>query len=171
MRQVGAVVSFVALALLFSQHAVLGQSQPSTTPPAPIGAPGAPYHLSSGALPHGQLLRVRTDEQSPPGCLAITGKPVPPTCEPCPPLWLGGPTIRCITLLRFKEESRGWALASYYAGEALVSGTGSTHPGATRTLWGTGWLAACPGVPTLPKQWLSARLGAWICGSGFMTRP
>jgi len=36
---------------------------------------------------------------SAPGCLMIVGKPTPPTCLPCPPLWLGGPTIRCVSRL------------------------------------------------------------------------
>ena len=131
MRQVAAVVSFLALALVLVPHAVLGQSQSSTVPPTSIGAPG-------------------TDEQSPPGCLAIAGKPLPRTCEPCPPLWFGGPTVRCITHLRFKEESGG-------------------KPGVARNSRDASWLRACPGVPTLPIESPSARLGAWICGSGFIT--
>jgi len=39
------------------------------------------------------------DEVSPPGCLIIVGKPTPQTCLPCPPLWLGGPSIRCVSRL------------------------------------------------------------------------
>lgn len=39
----------------------------------------------------------RGDEKSsPPGCVQIVGKPAPSTCLPCPPLWLGGPTVRCV---------------------------------------------------------------------------
>src|SRR2546426_569269 len=39
------------------------------------------------------------DEVSPPGCLIIVGEPTPPKCLPCPPPWLGGPTIRCVARL------------------------------------------------------------------------
>src|SRR2546428_4796804 len=44
------------------------------------------------------------DEVSPPGCLVIVGEPTPATCLPCPPLWFGGPTVRCVSRL---DSGRG----------------------------------------------------------------
>jgi hypothetical protein len=38
-----------------------------------------------------------TDDMSPPGCLQVIGQPAPTRCDPCPPLWLGGPSVRCIS--------------------------------------------------------------------------
>lgn len=50
----------------------------------------------------------------PPGCVQIVGAPPFPSCEPCPPLWLGGPTIRCIVkpspAIRFAPPALGFGV-------------------------------------------------------------
>src|SRR5438034_9376145 len=57
------------------------------------------FGSSLGAAAPNQSSLQATDKVSPPGCLVIVGESTPPTCLPCPPLWLGGPTIRCVARL------------------------------------------------------------------------
>lgn len=54
------------------------------------------------------------DAWSPPGCVEIIGAPAFSRCYPCPPLWLGGPTIRCIVnpspAVRFAPPALGFGV-------------------------------------------------------------
>src|ERR671937_1079631 len=130
MRPIAAVVSFVALGLMLSQHAEGSGSQPAAAVPA----------------------QIVNDKGSPLGCLAIVGKPLAATCQPCPPLWLGGPTVRCL------------AVARYYADRSRSSQTKSGFPSPAGKLPRTGWLARCPGLPTLAMQSPGAQLADLVCG-------
>jgi len=80
-----------------------------------------------------------SDKLSPPGCLVLVGKPPPAACLPCPPLWLGGPTIRCVLELRAPQSV-------------------SHRPP----------IATCPGVPLLLSPAVGSRLNGRLCGTGFM---
>ena len=57
------------------------------------------FGSSLGAAAPNQSSLQATYKVSPPGCLVIVGESTPLTCLPCPPLWLGGPTIRCVARL------------------------------------------------------------------------
>src|SRR5438128_3210345 len=57
------------------------------------------FGASLGAAAPSRLIPHAGDDVSPPGCLVIVGEPTPATCLPCPPLWLGGPTIRRVARL------------------------------------------------------------------------
>src|SRR5438067_6092481 len=107
------------------------------------------FGSSLGAAAPNQSSLQATDKVSPPGCLVIVGESTPPTCLPCPPLWLGGPTIRCVA--------------------RLPSAVGSF----TRTRDdrdGGFWFAACAGVPLLPPATARSRLNARLGGTGFAGR-
>lgn len=85
----------VGLQLLLSQSET---GAASSTPPA-------------GAITWGTA---RLDESGPRGCVQVVGAPPFPGCEPCPPLWLGGPTIRCLSkpspVVRFAPPALGFGV-------------------------------------------------------------
>ncbi|HEY9289344.1 MAG TPA: hypothetical protein VIT43_15125 [Candidatus Dormibacteraeota bacterium] len=74
---VSAAATLVALQLLLSQS---------------DGGAASPAHAAATA----GMSASADDAWSPPGCVEIVGAPAFSKCEPCPPLWLGGPTIRCV---------------------------------------------------------------------------
>src|SRR5207247_8953369 len=96
--------------------------------------------LRAGAPNHASLQA--TDKVSPPGCLVIVGESTPPTCLPCPPLWLGGPTIRCVA--RLPSDA---GLFSYRSA-ACLGAPCSALSGATRN----GRLVEC-----------ASEVGVWRC--------
>jgi hypothetical protein len=109
---VAGTVAFLVMQLLLSQ---------SDKGAASGAAPPASVKANTGSL----------DDWSPPGCVEVVGAPAFSKCYPCPPLWLGGPTIRCIA----KPSA-----AVHFAPPALGFGVllGRRCPGLPRWALGSG---------------------------------
>jgi hypothetical protein len=73
--------------------------------PSSVASAGA---VSGGpfAWSDARLGRAEQDENlSPTGCVEIVGKPLMRECLPCPPLWLGDPSIRCVAPVALRLTS------------------------------------------------------------------
>jgi hypothetical protein len=105
-----------------------------------------------------------SDETSPPGCVVVVGEPTPTTCLPCPPLWLGGPTVRCVDSIPTPDESPRaelfpplWATDSADLRAHLMQ---AAHSGGSR-------LVTCGGEPLPATSFTYLRSNALVCGGAF----
>jgi len=92
-----AVAAVASMAVIVAAVLSIG---PAPTPAKPVAVVTSPVRISPGAVvkKHLRHLGVPSDSLSPPGCLRIVGQAAPASCMPCPPLWLGGPTVQCISV-------------------------------------------------------------------------
>jgi len=97
LRLMATVASLAAVAIARSQPSGAANRAPLKTADAPpISAQTTLNDQSPSApAPHRPYLGTPVDDSNPPGCLSIVGKPPPTSCLPCPPLWLGGPSVLC----------------------------------------------------------------------------